>query len=96
MVDKVYETGVPNYKEARIELQTNLNLPLWRQKLESYRDKHILMCLPVLFTTTGNEKNIVAIDAMQKKRRDDYEMKWKEKMDAIVKQMEDEKASQLK
>ena len=42
VVTSVINSGVPNYQGCKVELKSNLNIPLWRDKLKDYRDKHVV------------------------------------------------------
>ena len=45
VVSKVSKTGKANHEEARVSLGSSLNIPLWTEKLQHYRDKHLVNLL---------------------------------------------------
>ena len=42
---KIKETGLPNYKQARFPIKSDLNLPAWEKYLADYPDKRIFQYL---------------------------------------------------
>ena len=45
VVSRVISTGRANYEGARVALGSTLNIPLWTEKLQHYRDKHLVNLL---------------------------------------------------
>ena len=44
-VSEISRVGIPNYKGARIEIQSNINLDKWESYLKNYKDKEVVNLL---------------------------------------------------
>ena len=45
VAEMIKETGLPNYKQARLPIKSDLNLPAWEKYLTDYSDKRIFQYL---------------------------------------------------
>ena len=53
----IHETGVPNYKMARIPIVSNLNVDAWENLLTAYPDKHLLQYIKFGFPLSISHPN---------------------------------------
>ena len=58
MPSKIKNSGLPNFKGLQIQLQSQLNIPLWEDKLKDYWDQQLVLllkyCFPLDFDYTNS------------------------------------------
>ena len=53
----IRDTGVPNYKMARVPITSNLNVKAWEEVFSAYPDKHLLQYIKFGFPLSINHPN---------------------------------------